>query len=277
MAVRTLAVRNRVVGEVRRILEDAAGANQLVSRKEAANLPADIGKAVETVRETRSRVRVDDAVDAYARRVSRALTAVDTRGKGTLSASEAKRIRDPDVRARVVDVRAALLRGEVGPADSNRAFLARLRSLCDGQLHGSGGGAEAHLKVFLSEGTAPAQLTPDAIRDLLAPQWDTLKRDIWAGGGDLDNFQPGLGYPMELATEGMGQPEAFLTDWASDDPVRTRLVDHLRRNLSDLSVIEFWEKDANGASYDVGHSAMFVGGRTRDGHVAGFFTGNFSE
>jgi hypothetical protein len=114
VTVRTRAVRDRLVGDARSALKDAAGSNQIVSRTEAKKLPKDVARATEVVRAEKGRVTVDDAVDAYASKVSYVLNAVDTRGKGVLSATEAKRIRDPALRSSVLDVRAKLMAGDSG-------------------------------------------------------------------------------------------------------------------------------------------------------------------
>ena len=68
---------------------------------------------MDSARAANPRVRVGDAVDAFARKVTRALAAVDSAGKGTLTLAEARRITDLSLRSRVLDVRAALLSGDV--------------------------------------------------------------------------------------------------------------------------------------------------------------------
>lgn len=114
MATRTQTVRNRVIGDARKALEQAAGNNTVLSKNEAKTLPADLQKVVGAARKTKARVEVDDAVNVYAKKVSTTLAAVDVRGKGNLTDAEAKKIRDPALRARVLDVRAALLGGPGG-------------------------------------------------------------------------------------------------------------------------------------------------------------------
>jgi hypothetical protein len=134
VTVRTRTVRNRLVGDGRKKLKDAAGTNEIVSKTEARKLPKDLARAVDTARAKSSRVTVNEAVDAYARRVSNVLNAVDSRGKGVLSAAEAKRIRDPVLRERVLDVRAALQRGDDGDVSGTGGA---------GGSAGTGGGAAA--------------------------------------------------------------------------------------------------------------------------------------
>jgi hypothetical protein len=145
--VRTSAVRNRLVGDARKKLKEAAGANGVLSKTEAKKLPKDVARAAETVRTTKGRVTLNDAVDAYASKVNQVLTAVDTRGKGVLSAAEANRIRDPALRASVLEVRANLQGGSsggtTGPGVSTAAFVAALNgalsgmeSFCESGDHG---------------------------------------------------------------------------------------------------------------------------------------------
>ncbi|MBI4821871.1 MAG: hypothetical protein HY791_36775 [Deltaproteobacteria bacterium] len=115
MAVRTRTVASRIIGEARASLEDAAGSNQIISKREAKKLPSDLAAAVDKAREESSRVTVEDAVDVYASQVSRTLAAVDKRGKGTLSEAEANRIYDPSLRKKALDVRAEMLAGGAAP------------------------------------------------------------------------------------------------------------------------------------------------------------------
>ncbi|MBI2378714.1 MAG: hypothetical protein HYV07_32265 [Deltaproteobacteria bacterium] len=115
MSVRTRAVASRIIGEARATLEDAAGSNQIISKREAKKLPIDLASAVDKAREDSSRVTVEDAVDVYASQVSRTLAAVDKRGKGTLSEAEANRIYDPSLRKKALDVRAEMLAGGAAP------------------------------------------------------------------------------------------------------------------------------------------------------------------
>jgi hypothetical protein len=114
MKVQTRAVRNRLIGGARQALKKAAGSNQVLSKTEAKKLPKDLARAAETVRTQKGRVSVNDAVDAYASKVSKVLAAVDTRAKGDLSEAEAKRIRDPELRSSVLDARSKLLGGVGG-------------------------------------------------------------------------------------------------------------------------------------------------------------------
>ncbi|MCK6550794.1 hypothetical protein L6R52_33460 [Myxococcota bacterium] len=132
MSVKTRTVGTRIIGDARRAFEEAAGSNQIISKREAEKLPKDLSAAVSTVRRTKTRVSVDDAVDAYARKVSYVLSTVDSSSRGTLSQAEAKKIRDPALRQRVLDVRAELAAsggsgaGGAGGAGSTADAIAQL-------------------------------------------------------------------------------------------------------------------------------------------------------
>jgi hypothetical protein len=131
MKVQTKSVRNRVVGDARKALKAAAGANQILSKAEAKKLKKDVAAAAETVRAKKGRVTVNDAVDAYASKVSRVLSAVDTRRKGSLSEAEANAIRDPALRSSVREARQKLIDGGPtatgGARPAAAAILAALR------------------------------------------------------------------------------------------------------------------------------------------------------
>ena len=278
-SVRTNAVRNALIGDARKALTEAAGSNQIVSKTEAKKLPADVAKAVAAAREEKTRVTVDDAVDKYASIVSRVLAAVDKRGKGTLSEAEAKRIYDPELRARVLDIRASLAAGGPGPVADNSVFFDRLKELSTGLFVSSGGGVDAFLKPFISDTTTSDPLTGEVVQGLLAPQWDTLKRGIWAGGEDLDSFQPGLGDVAAIGAVRLPRADVTITldEFAGANDQSRAFVEHLRDNLSELTIVDFYEVGADGSSNDCGHSARFIGGKLPDGHLAGVFTGRFTE
>lgn len=126
MPVQTRAVRNRAVGDARKAIKEAAGANGVLSKAEAKKLKKDVARAAETVRAKKGRVTVNDAVDAYASKVSRALAAVDTRAKGDLSEAEVRAIRDLALRASVADARMKVAAAEPGAVSTSAAILAAL-------------------------------------------------------------------------------------------------------------------------------------------------------
>lgn len=127
MKVRTRAVRNRLVGDARKGLGRAAGSNTLVSKSEARLLEKDVARAAEAVRTKKGRVTVKDAVDEYAGRVTRALSAVDTRDKGFLSEPETDRLRDATLRHKVKSARAALAGDGTSGAPGAARVVASLR------------------------------------------------------------------------------------------------------------------------------------------------------
>lgn len=129
MKVSTRSVRNRLVGDARKALKSAAGANKLLSKAEAKALKKDVARAAEEVRRKKGRVNVDEAVDAYASKVTRVLAAVDTRAKGTLSATEARAIRDLALRASVLEARTGLAGGVGGPTTGGGSSAALLAAM----------------------------------------------------------------------------------------------------------------------------------------------------
>jgi hypothetical protein len=51
----------------------------------------------------------------------------------------------------------------------------------------------------------------------------------------------------------------------------------MQQQLKGLTIVHFLVKNDEGVGDDMGHSAFFVGGKTPDGHVVGFLTGEFKE
>lgn len=111
---RTQDVRRAVVQDAEAELRARAGSNGIVSRQEAAALSGGLKGAVDKVREDRgagARVTVRDAVGAYDAAVGAAFAAVNTQGTEWLSAAETSRLSDPDLKARVWNVRARMTSG----------------------------------------------------------------------------------------------------------------------------------------------------------------------
>jgi hypothetical protein len=227
--------------------------------------------------------RIDDAVRA----IKDELDAADANRNG-LSADEIANLSDPAQRAvkaatgkrvSVVDVRTAGADG-AGQA-AQRALAASIR----GRFMNSGGGVEAPLKAFLSAEPATGTLGAERVRELLAPQWAELIQGTSGGGSDLADFQPLMADLPNLAAWKLPAADAdalltYLED--GDDPtVRNPplapMARALNRDLSDLVVVTFSERDTAGIAQDVGYHALFIGGRTRDGLLAGVFTSEFVE
>lgn len=272
MKVKTNDVRNSLVGEARKAIKDAAGSNGILSKVEAKKLPKEVARAADAVRARDGRVTVDTAVDEFAGKLSKVLAAVDKKGKGVLSKAEAESIYDPDLRASVLAARAKLL-GGAAPADGPGVVFDRLKSLSAGLSYSSV--SESCLKPFLSGAKTSKPLTADLVRDMLAPQWDALKKDIWTTGGNLDDSDPGLSDGAAVVPGALSAADsaATLDDFAGGYAGNAALVDYLRATLTELTVVDLCQKDADGNAVDCGPYARFIGGKTPDGHVAGVFVG----
>ncbi|MFO0598449.1 MAG: hypothetical protein U0228_24300 [Myxococcaceae bacterium] len=138
MTVRTRSVRNRVVGDARKELKAAAGADGKLSKTEAKKLKPDVARAAEAVRAAGGSVTVSKAVNEYAGRVTRALASVDKSDVGNLSATEVGRIRDASLRTRIKNARAALA-GDVvppGPPDTSTGAAAAVVAAVNDTLPG---------------------------------------------------------------------------------------------------------------------------------------------
>jgi hypothetical protein len=131
--VKTETLRSALIGNARKKLNKASGpaaksGAKVISKTEQKTLPPDLQRAVDFARKDKRIVTVDDAVASYAKHVSDVLGAVDKKGKGVLSEKEAKKITDPELRSRVLDVRTRLLSkaadgDEGGPRAVNTAKL----------------------------------------------------------------------------------------------------------------------------------------------------------
>jgi len=267
MPVRTNTVRNRLIGEARKELKKAAGSNQIVSKTEAKKLPRDIAAAVAAVREEKSRVTVDDAVDAYASKVSRVLAAVDKRGKGVLSEAEAKKISDSTLRAKVLDIRAALLAGTIddiitdptGGGDSatgvtSAALMAAMR------------GADANASMWCESGDNGVDSKVFKLEDCRT--WD----DVWAkvnqsgntpwANGETNLTHGGPSADVAATVKGFAETaKQHFLDWREDTEADAQsYADAVIANFSGLAAVRSAHGNDAGGEYLVG--------KTKDGFVA---------
>lgn len=102
--MKTGTIRQQLLGAARSEFKSAAGNDTILSKVDEKKLPADLKAAVAELRKRDSRVTVNEAVDAYAAYVSKALDGVDTRNKGDVSKTEAKAIADLALRSKVLDI-----------------------------------------------------------------------------------------------------------------------------------------------------------------------------
>lgn len=207
MKVLTKSVRNQLVGDARKALKNAAGANQLLSTTEAKKLPKDVASAAEAVRAKKGSVSVNDAVDAYASKVTKVLTAVDTRSKGVLSDAEAKRIRDPELRASVLAARARLLQGDGGVTPGAVKTSAALVTAMGSAMSGIDGFCESgdhgvNVTIRKVPGSTLAEVMKKVHLDPAAP-WTHAETnlELWSAGtvaNAVDTFNATAKEALEL-------------------------------------------------------------------------------
>lgn len=255
--VRTRSITTRIIGEARSAFEDAAGANALISPSEARRLPADLASAVTTARRAKTPVTVDEAVDAYARKLTRVLSAVDTRSPGVLTEQEARKIRDPALRTKVLDVRAQLARGAGSGGSSGgglsladaTAALGQPVATFDGYHESGDHGVEVTaqaldgtrsltkaLEVMTPGGVAltlDAARGADAIATFRARAEATLEGRADAEGQDPANIGPGLDAITQafsalgsIRSASASDGGAYLFGKAADGYVALRVVDY---------------------------------------------------
>lgn len=102
--MKTGTIQTKLLGSARKELKQAAGRDNIISKADEKALPKDLQKVIAQARKTDSRVTVNEAVDAYAAFVSKALSAVDKANKGDVSKTEAKAISDRALRSKVLDI-----------------------------------------------------------------------------------------------------------------------------------------------------------------------------
>lgn len=124
--VQTDAVRRQVISEAKKELKSVAGRDDKIGTREEKKLEPDVKKAVDRARADLGRnPSVDEAAKVYTSYVAKVLGAVDgnNKGAGVLGEAEIRKIGDPALRGRVVDVRAKLLGSAEGPGNVNAAKL----------------------------------------------------------------------------------------------------------------------------------------------------------
>lgn len=127
--VQTDAVRRQVISSAKKELRSVAGKDARIGTREEKKLEPDVKKAVDRARTDLGRnPSVDEAARVYTSYVAKVLGAVDgnNKGAGVLGEAEIKKISDPALRGRVVDVRAKLLGASGsgdGPGNVNAAKL----------------------------------------------------------------------------------------------------------------------------------------------------------
>lgn len=126
--VQTDAVRRQLISEAKKELKSVAGRDAKIGTREERKLEPDVKKAVDRARTELGRnPSVDEAAKVYTSYVAKVLGAVDgnNKGAGVLGEAEIKKISDPALRGRVVDVRTKLLGGASGdgPGAVNAAKL----------------------------------------------------------------------------------------------------------------------------------------------------------
>lgn len=129
--VQTDAVRRQVISSAKKELTSVAGRDDKIGTREEKKLEPDVKKAVDRARADLGRnPSVNEATKVYTSYVAKVLGAVDgnNKGAGVLGEAEIKKISDPALRGRVVDIRAKLLgtdaAGEAtGPGRVNAAKL----------------------------------------------------------------------------------------------------------------------------------------------------------
>jgi hypothetical protein len=128
--VQTDVVRRQVITGAKKELKSVAGRDSKIGTREEKKLEPDVKKAVDRARSDLGRnPSVDEAAKVYTSYVAKVLGAVDgnNRGAGVLGEAEIKKISDPALRGRVVDVRTRLLAGTGargdGPGNVNAAKL----------------------------------------------------------------------------------------------------------------------------------------------------------
>lgn len=261
MQIKTSAVRSRLIGEARKSLKKAAGGNQVISKSEAKKLPRDLQAAVDKVRVDKPQVRVDDAVDVYASKVSRVLSTVDQWGKGVLSEAEVQSIKDPALRRKVLDTRAALLAGTAGVlaprgGTGRLGTTAQIVSALSGPVAGLGtwwesGDNGVNVSVSVLKGKRTLQQALEkVVKDPAAP-WTWSETNL--------NLEPAKGAKAIEAFQ--GEAESTLEAFKDDGPTEVQdFVDAVAASFAPLSLVRF----ASGGDLG-GHYLL---GKASDGYVA---------
>lgn len=182
--MKTTTLQRQLIGEARKALSSAAGADAALTKTEAKRLPKELQKAVEAARTSGKAVKVKDAVDAYAALVSTALKTVDKGTKGDLTASEAKKIADLALRSKVLEVIES--GSTTGPGPVNPGQLAA--AIEDVQTTwGDENIMDGHVALS-STVVAGGNAKDTAIRDLEALRGDDF--DAFVGTRKVDGPRP---------------------------------------------------------------------------------------
>ena len=182
--MKTQSLQRQLIGEARKALTTAAGADAAITKTEAKRLPKELQKAVESARSADKAVKVKDAVDAYAALVSSALTKVDKGTKGDLTLSEAKKISDLALRSKVLEVIES--GASTGPGPVNPGQLAA--AIEDVQtVWGDENIMDGHVALS-STVVAGGNAKDTAIRDLQALKGDDF--DDFVGARKIDGPRP---------------------------------------------------------------------------------------
>jgi hypothetical protein len=205
--VREVAVRDRVLGEVRDELKQRAPADGY-RPYDAPLLSDDLQKAFKSVAKGKSDdavVDINDVVGAYASKLKRALGQANKVGPTYLTDKEAKTVRGPQLRARVVAARAELALGKKSLSEDALLWKA------------------AH---FIADHSAPINASNNAI-DVFFPAFDS------GNGADWDKKHPGIsadlikdGEKAQLILKiiGAGMNDEIQARLATFDPAKEHLI-----------------------------------------------------